>query len=95
MKPADTSDVVDAAFDRWLRTGLRARYGAVAAAPVPRDLVRLTHGHPGARRATPAAPPRRPWAVEDSDPIRGLVVAFVLSGLFWTAVAVVVRTFWI
>ncbi len=58
MKPADAVGVVDAAFDRWLRTGLRARYGA--AAPVPQDLVRLIQGYPGARRATPAAPRRRP-----------------------------------
>ena len=93
MTPAHAGDAVDAAFDKWLRTGLRDRYGAVAAAPVPYDLMRLIQDRRYADRAAPAAPSRS-RGEDDGDPIRGLAVAFVLSGVFWAGLAVVVRALW-
>ena len=91
MKPTDARDAMDAAFDKWLRMDLLARYGAVAAAPVPHDLLRLTQDRRRHTRQAAPSTPSRPRATEDSDPIRGLMAAFVLSGLFWTALAMVVR----
>jgi len=92
MKPIDAGDAMDAAFDRWLRMDLRARYGAVAAAPVPHDLLRIIQDRRHTRRTAPAAP-SRPRTMPDSDPVRGLAVALVFSGLFWTALAAAVWAF--
>ena len=49
------------ALDLWLRRGLHRRYSAVAAEPIPPELLRLVEGgpEPAARRAGEAPPPRR------------------------------------
>lgn len=87
MKPIDARPEADAAFDKWLRRNLRARYGAVAAAPVPPDLLRLARCGDRAGRAPPAA---RPDA-ESGDPALGLALSVMLSLLLWAAIAAVAR----
>lgn len=87
-------DVADAAFDRWLRMGLSAQHGAVAAAPVPDDLIRLIQDCRPERGQAAPAPPSRPVDARDASPASGLVLAVLLSGLFWVSLATAARAFW-
>lgn len=43
-KPTPRDDI-DPAFDRWLEQGLQNLYGAVAAEPIPEELIRLIEEH--------------------------------------------------
>ncbi len=93
MGPTDARDDADVAFDRWLRAGLHARYGAIAAAPVPQNLIRLAQNHQATGRATPATLSRF-WDAGDTAPAFGLAMAVLVSGLLWAALAGAARTLW-
>jgi hypothetical protein len=91
MEPIVARNAEDAAFDKWLRADLRAQYGAVAAAPVPHDLIRLVRDHQPTARAAPA-PPSRSWGAEDNAPAVSLAVAVLVSGLSWAMLAGAAQT---
>lgn len=93
MGQAASRNAADAAFDAWLRMGLRAHYGAVATAPVPGGLIRLAQDCLAKGRIAPATP-FRAWGTEHLAPARGVVVGVLLSGLFWAALAASARTLW-
>ncbi len=93
MGPTVARNAADAAFDGWLRTSLHAHYGAVAAAPVPHDLIRLVQPRQATGWAV-AAVPSRSREAEGIAPARGLAVGLLLSGLFWAGLAVVAQTLW-
>ena len=93
MGPTDARNAADAAFDGWLRASLHAHYDAVAAAPVPYELIRLVEDCQATGRVLAAAP-FRAWGAEDNAPAVGLAVAVVFSGLLWAVLAVAGQTLW-
>ncbi len=93
MGPAVAMSAADAAFDTWLRMDLHTRYGAVAATPVPCDLIRLVQGYQSMAWPVPAMPSGA-WGAEDIAPARGLAVAVLASGLFWAVLAGAAQTLW-
>ncbi|MBD0276317.1 MAG: hypothetical protein ICV73_30890 [Acetobacteraceae bacterium] len=92
MRTVNSEDAMEIAFDSWLRTALHARYDAVAAAPVPLELLRLVQGEADASRAASAVV-FRPQSANDSDPAFGLAMAGGISGLFWVGLALALRAF--